>query len=82
MKVEFLNRLRAPPSVSNVDSSGSADQTPSVRPSVCLTDWVQRVRPLDSQNKDRSVRQRVRPLVDTPGEENAQIRTTVAPVSC
>ena len=38
--------------VSNVDPSGSADQTPSVRPSGCLTDRVQRVRPLDSQNEE------------------------------
>ena len=81
MMVEFLRRLSALPSVSNVDSSGSADQTPSVRPSGCLTDWVQRVRPLHSHNEERSVRQRVRPLVDTPGEENAQIGTTVALVS-
>ena len=81
MMVEFLRHLSALPSVSNVDSSGSADQTPSVRPSGCLTDWVQRVRPLHSHNEERSVRQRVRPLVDTPGEENAQIGTTVALVS-
>jgi hypothetical protein len=40
-----------------------------------LTDRVERVRPLDSQSEEGSVRQRVRPLVDTLGGENAHIGT-------
>ena len=63
------------PSVSNVAISGSADQTKSLRPSGSLTDRVERVRPLDSQSEEGSVRQRVRPLVDTLGGENAHIGT-------
>ena len=78
MKVDFLSRLsieRWPVWIGRSDTISSTLCG-------CLTDRVQRVRPLDSQNEERSVRQRVRPLVDTPGEENTQIGTTVVPVSC
>ena len=61
-----VSNVGALPSVSNVAISGSADQTQSLRPSGSLTDRVERVRPLDSQSEEGSVRQRVRPLVDTP----------------
>ena len=73
-----VSNVGALPSVSNVAISGSADQTQSLRPSGSLTDRVERVRPLDSQSEEGSVRQRVRPLVDTLGEENAHIGTTTA----